>query len=391
LTSPRLLLISPDFPPERGGIQTMADRLSRAMGGFETTVVTPDSAGAESFDRASGLATTRTAVPWGSRRAGLVALNARAVREGVSIRPHVTLNLHIVASPAAALLRRRVHAPTVQYFHANEIADKRRLALFAAARADAVIAVSTYCRALLADAGAATERVRLIPPGVDLPSQTGADWRSVPDRELHPTVLTIARLEGRYKGHDVLARALVAVRERVADVRWVVIGEGSLRGELEAQVRSLGLGDAVSFLGAVSDRLRDEWLARCDVFAMPSRLPGEGLAGEGFGMVYLEAAAHGKPVVAGRAAGALDAVLDGQTGLLVDPTEPQAVAGAVAELLSDRPLAARLGAAGAARAREFAWPHIAARVEALLLEQLAGPLGTRRGERPARPDAQAVR
>ena len=369
----------------------MADRLARAMRGFETTVVTPDSAGAEAFDRASGLATRRTPVPGGSGRAGVVALNAGAVRQGLDIRPQVTLNLHVVASPAAAFLRSRVRAPTVQYFHANEIVDKRRLSVFAAARADAVIAVSAYCRELLADAGAATAEVRLIPPGVDLPSPAGAGGPPGADCRQPPTVLTIARLENRYKGHDVLARALVAVRERVADVRGVVIGDGSLRAELEGLVRSLGLEHAVSFLGAVSDQLRDEWLARCDVFAMPSRLPADGLAGEGFGMVYLEAAARGKPVVAGRAAGAPDAVLDGQTGLLVDPTDPDAVARAVAELLCDQPLARRLGAAGATRAREFAWPHIAARVEALLLEQVAGAAGTRRGERSPRHGAQAVR
>jgi phosphatidyl-myo-inositol dimannoside synthase len=386
LTPARLLLISPDFPPERGGIQTMAHRLASAMQGFQITVVTPDSAGADGIDAASGFETRRTRAPWGSSRAALVALNAGAVREGLRRRPHATLNLHIVTSPAAAVLRRRLRAPTVQYFHAKEIADKSRLSAFAAARADAVIAVSAYCRSLLADAGAATDRVRLIPPGVDLPPpQTSANGPHP------PTVLTIARLEDRYKGHDVLARALVKVRERVTDMRWVVIGDGPLRGELEDLVSSLGLGPAVSFLGAAADELRDEWLRRCDVFAMPSRLPGRGRAGDGFGIVYLEAAAHGKPVVAGRAAGALDAVVDGETGLLVDPTDPLAVAGAVTELLSEPQVARRLGDAGALRAPEFAWPRVAARVEALLLEQLDGAARTSRRERPRRHDAPVMR
>jgi phosphatidyl-myo-inositol dimannoside synthase len=149
-----------------------------------------------------------------------------------------------------------------------------------------------------------------------------------------------------------------------------VIGEGPLRGELEQLAGSLNLSPAVSFLGAVKDGVRDAWLGRCDVFAMPSRLPGAGAAGEGFGTVYLEAAAHGKPVVAGNVAGAVDAVADGETGLLVDPTDADAVAAAIAALLGDRQLARRLGTAAAARAHTFAWPLIASRVESLLLEQL---------------------
>jgi len=96
---------------------------------------------------------------------------------------------------------------------------------------------------------------------------------------------------------------------------------------------------------------------------MPSRLHGEG-----FGIVYLEAGAHGKPVVAGDAGGSREAVQDGTSGLLVDPTDPDAVAEALTTLLLDRELAHRLGQSGAERARAFHWPLIAARVEATLLE-----------------------
>ena len=100
------------------------------------------------------------------------------------------------------------------------------------------------------------------------------------------------------------------------------------------------------FLGAVSDAERDTWLRRADLLAMPSRLPGAGRAGEGFGIVYLEAGAYGKPVVAGNVGGALDAVRDGETGLLVDPADAHAVAEAIARLLLDPDLARRLGAGG---------------------------------------------
>src|SRR5205085_5599291 len=101
------------------------------------------------------------------------------------------------------------------------------------------------------------------------------------------------------------------------------------------------------------------------------------------GIVFLEAAAFGKPVVAGNVGGALDAVSDGETGLLVEPRDPEAVAEAICRLLLDRDLAARLGSAGAARARSFAWPAIAERVEELLLRLLPpAAVEPRAGQRP---------
>lgn len=270
----------------------------------------------------------------------------------------MTLSAHVVTSPAATGIRCLLGGRTAQYLYANEILGKPRLAVFAAARADVVIAISSYTASLLAAAGASPANLRLIPPGVDLPGDPHARPAE------RPTVLTIAQLKHSYKGHDVLIRALAGVRARVPDVEWVVIGEGPLRAGLEALARMSGLGGTARFLGAVSDQERDAWLRRAHVFAMPSRLPGEG-----FGIVYLEASAYGKPVVAGNVAGPLDAVADGVSGLAVDPTDADAVAEALTRLLLDRDLAERLGRGGAARARDFAWPLIARRVEAALLEQ----------------------
>jgi phosphatidylinositol alpha-1,6-mannosyltransferase len=185
-----------------------------------------------------------------------------------------------------------------------------------------------------------------------------------------PTFVTVARMQERYKGHDVLVRALALVRAKVPQVQWVVIGDGSLRAGVEQLTDAYGVADAARFLGAVSDEERDSWLARSQLLAMPSRLPAGGFAGEGFGIAFLEAAAHGRPVVAGNVGGATDAVIDGVTGLLVDPCDQLAVAEAITRLLLDPGLAERLGRAGRERAESLAWPLIAARVQALLLELL---------------------
>ncbi len=228
-----------------------------------------------------------------------------------------------------------------------------------------MISVSRYTSGLIAATGAKPSRVSLIPGGVDIP----ADPSPLPSER--PTVLTIARLTERYKGHDVMIRALPLVLARVPDAQWVVIGDGPLRPAHEALARAYGVARAVRFLGNVSDEERDTWLRRCRLLAMPSRLPGGRFAGEGFGIVYLEAGAYGKPVLAGNVGGALDAVGDGESGLLVDPTDPVLVADGIARLLLDPELAGRLGEGGARRARARAWPLVCEQVKAVLLDVLA--------------------
>jgi phosphatidylinositol alpha-1,6-mannosyltransferase len=362
---PRLLVITPDFPPARGGIQVLSHRLAAGMEGFQTRVIASDAPGATEFDTAGDLQVRRVRTDPRLGKGRNIALNATACAEALRFRPQLTLSVHIVASPAAALINRVTGAPTIQYFHAKEIGAKPSLAAFAARRAQATIAVSAYTSRLIAATGGAEGATSLIPPGVDLPAT------AEPLPEPRPTLLTIARLEDRYKGHDVIVRALPLIRAAVPDVQWVVIGDGPLRSGLERLAAAHAVEDAVHFLGPVDDEERNAWLRRAHALAMPSRLPDGDFAGEGFGIVYLEAGAYGKPVLAGNVAGALDAVADGESGLLVDPADHLAVAGAATKLLLDRELAQRLGAAGKARARDFAWPRISERVEALLLAQLA--------------------
>jgi phosphatidylinositol alpha-1,6-mannosyltransferase len=162
------------------------------------------------------------------------------------------------------------------------------------------------------------------------------------------------------------------VLAKVPHAQWVVIGDGSLRAGLEAMAASYGISQSVRFLGAVSDEQRNLWLRRAHLLAMPSRLPAGGFAGEGFGIVYLEAGAYGKPVVAGNVGGALDAVRDGETGLLVEPTDPLLVADAITRLLLDSELARRLGEAGRRHALAHTWPEVVGRVERVLQAQLEG-------------------
>jgi phosphatidylinositol alpha-1,6-mannosyltransferase len=226
---------------------------------------------------------------------------------------------------------------------------------------DRIVAVSRYTASLAAAAGADVTRIAVIPPGVD--------WREPPraQRQTTPTVVTVARLEDRYKGHDVMVRAMPLVRDRVPAAQWLVVGDGSLRQDIERQAAAQRVRDAVRLCGTISDEERDRLLSRAHVFAMPSRVPANG-GGDGFGIVYLEAGVHGLPVIAGRIGGAADAVIDGTTGVLVDPTDHVEVGDAISRLLIDRSSATRMGVAGSEHARAFDWPKIARRVEDLIGE-----------------------
>lgn len=382
---PRLLVLTPDFPPVPGGIQLLVDRIVQNADRLCVRVLAADAPGGRAFDAGRGLDVHR--VSFGTwHRPTIAALNAAALTHAARYRPAAVLSAHIVTAPAAALIGAVLRVPFVQYLHAKELGARPALAAFALRRSNAAITVSRYTHGLAVAAGGVPARLHIIPPGVDPPdaADSPVETGDTAVKAARPTVVTVARLGDRYKGHETVMRALPLIRARVPDVEWVVIGDGPLRPALERASADQGLEGAVRFLGAASDVERDRWLRRAHVFTMPSRLPGGRFAGEGFGIVYLEAAARALPVVAGNVGGAVDAVVHDKTGLLVDPTDHVALADAIGSLLLDFERARALGAAGARRAREFTWPAVARRVEDLILEQI------RRSRRRA-ADASALR
>jgi phosphatidylinositol alpha-1,6-mannosyltransferase len=239
--------------------------------------------------------------------------------------------------------------------------------------ADAVISISRHSEAMARAAGTPPERLHRIAPAVDHPPPSRDPARHPDPR---PTVLTIARMAERYKGHDVMVRAVPLLVGRVPDARWVVVGDGPLRPSLEERAAAIGARDSVLFTGAISDEQRESWLWRARVFAMPSRLPPGGLGGEGFGIAYLEAAARGLPVVAGDEGGAVDAVDPGRSAYMVDPRDHVSVAEAIAGLLECQQAAHALGEAGRRWASKFTWPATAARVAEVLRSVAARGAGS---------------
>jgi phosphatidylinositol alpha-1,6-mannosyltransferase len=278
---------------------------------------------------------------------------------------------------AAFLVSRMTRIPYVVTAHGYEAIvspDARRhvaykKALNGAAR---VFAVSSHTADLLCQCKVSEARIRVVHNGV-----RPEDFR--PDRAMGQrlgqlrkkyaldgrfVLLTIARLVPR-KGHAAVLKALAGLKGLIPELRYVVTGEGPAKSSLQEAVRELSLEDTVIFTGEVSDQERTALLHGCDVFIMPNRdilRPDGVLDTEGFGIVFLEASACEKPVIAGRAGGVPEAVLDGRTGLLVDPSSERELKEAILRLWSDRELAIRLGQEGRRRvAAEFTWDRLTER------------------------------
>ena len=233
--------------------------------------------------------------------------------------------------------------------------------------------LTPFARAIVVNSNAvgrrfawARHKIRCIPNGVDLarftPRQPSPELRASFDLpEGAPVVASVGRFVA-YKGYTYLLQAAGLVHEATPEVHWVLVGDGELRSELEAQCQSLGLESRVHFTGWREDI--PEILAMADLFVLPS-------LGEHFGRVLIEAMAMGKAVVATDAGGVPEVVIHGETGLLVPPAQPGPFATAVLALLKDPAKAARLGNAGRRRAEKvFSLGRHVETVEALYKELL---------------------
>ena len=208
-----------------------------------------------------------------------------------------------------------------------------------------------------------------IAPGIDTDHFSPQDARELRN-ELGLTekkvIVSVGRLVHR-KGQDVLIEAMPAIIKDVPEAHILMIGEGPYRSYLENRVRALGIQERVTFIGRIQYADLPRYICAGDLFVMPSRSRLAGLEVEGLGIVYLEASACGLPVIAGDSGGAPDAVLEGQTGLVVDGTSKSEVAAAVVELLLDPDRSRAMGVRGRQWIiQEWRWEIWSARFAELL-------------------------
>jgi len=219
-------------------------------------------------------------------------------------------------------------------------------------RADRVLVTSRYCADVVMRAyGVPAGRIAVVPELIDV-----ADWEARFARALRrpserPTVLCVARMYPRKRIEDLLAAAL-RLRDRLPAVELRIVGSGPEHERLLRLHAALGLGDTVHFLGEVSRTRLSEEYVNADCFCLPS-------VQEGFGIVFLEAMAAGLPVVACRAAAVPEVVPDGVVGLLVEPRNPERLADALEEILTDSARRKEYGEAARRRAAEFDAPRVA--------------------------------
>jgi phosphatidylinositol alpha-1,6-mannosyltransferase len=229
-------------------------------------------------------------------------------------------------------------------------------------RADVVVATSQYSRNRIVEAyGIPAGKIVIVPEPIDLRSWEEGAGEVVGALASPPAILTVAHMYPR-KNLGVLMEAYARLRDAGVPFQGWVVGEGPCRSAWERLKDSLDLGDRVTFLGTIPRRELVERYRRTAIFCLPSRQ-------EGFGIVFLEAMACGKPVVAVRAAAVPETVVDGETGLLTDPDDPEALAQALFALLSDPDRRRAAGEAGRRRVEQYRADRVA---ESFLLRVQAG-------------------
>ena len=380
----RLLVVSQDFPPAIGGIQTYAAELARRFASRceAVHVIAPAGPGAEAIDNDSPATVHRIACSSDllcARAIPKIAALARRERLDTAFHAQwMTAAGSLLARPTgwprrvfvAAHGRELLLRPVAKIAPMQRLYDRARTR--ALTSADGVIAVSHYTAGLAARLGVASGRLHVVPNGTDperfvaLPRDhaRARAFRSRHGLNGRRVVLTLGRLVP-HKGIDTAIAAIARLRERHPDVIYVIAGDGEDRDRLETLVRDGGVQDHVCFLGRVPDHEIVSCFAASDVFVTLSREASPAV--EGFGVVFLEAAAAGRPSIGARTGGIPDAIASGETGLLVPPDDAVAAAQAIGRLLDDPVFAARLGAQGRRRVETgHTWAFAADRIHSIL-------------------------
>ena len=371
----KVLVLTNDFPPRPGGIQFFVHALAMRLPPESVTVYAPAWAGAEKFDAELPFPVVRhptslmLPVPSVARRAEriLMAEGCDAVLFGA-------------AAPLGLLaprLRRAGAERLIALTHGHEVG----WAALPGARAtlrrigdsvDTVTYLGEYTRVRLARALSpqAAARMTRLTPGVDVSEfYPGAGGQAVRERwglGGRPVVVCVSRMVPR-KGQDTLIRAWPLVLATTPDATLLLVGDGPYRSHLERMARHLGVDRSVVFTGAPSRAELPAYFDAGNVFAMPCRTRRRGLDVEGLGMVFLEAAATGLPVVGGDSGNSADAIRDGETGYVVPGVGVADLADRLKRLLNDPGAAKAMGEKGLAWVhREWRWEIVAQRFTEIL-------------------------
>lgn len=369
----RLLVVTELFLPTKGGTAVWAAEVYKRLGGKEIHIVTADVPGAGMVDAIHPNTIHRLnlkRVAW-LRPESLLIYARFFCRSLLLALTHRFDAIHAFRALPEGLVAwgvaRLIFRPVVIYAHGEELTTwgrggKYKAMCFALRHADRVIANSEHTRDTLLGMGINFKRITVIYPGVDVfVFRPGLDISGLreslgiqPDDKL---IFSVGRLSRR-KSFDQVIRAVAQLRTEGISLRYVIAGIGEDAGYLDGLIAEHDLHGVVHRIGAVSEADLPRWMNACDVFAMPNReINGDN---EGFGMVFVEAAACGKPSLAGEAGGTGSAVLHEQTGLRVDGVSVGAVIEGLRRLLTQPSQRLEWGRRALQRVRhEFSWERVA--------------------------------
>ncbi len=289
-----------------------------------------------------------------------------------AMKPRLIFAAHVNLAPVAWLATQRAGAKMVIVGHGIEVWEPlpwiRRKAVKSA---NALVAISQFTAARLSDMqGIAPEAIHLLPPALDPSFRVAGENeasplppRWFPKGRVLLSVTRLAASEG-YKGVDTMIRTLARIQIRVPDLHYLIVGEGDDRARLEKLARDSGVAGRVHFAGKLDASTDDLWAcyANCDVFVLPSK-------GEGFGIVFLEAMAFGKPVIGGHHGGTPDIIEDGITGFLVDHGDEVRLGQIIEMLVRDESMRQAIGRAGRTRVEnQYQFEAFKRRFESILEE-----------------------
>ncbi|SDN70101.1 glycosyltransferase family 4 protein [Actinacidiphila guanduensis] len=374
----KTLIVTNDFPPRPGGIQSFVHNMALRMDPGKVVVYAStwrDGSEVARFDAEQPFEVVRD-------RTTMMVPTPRVRRRAAELlRAHGCTSVWFGAAAPLGLmgpdLRRAGALRLVGTTHGHEAAwaqlpGSRILLRRIGEGTDTLTYLGEYTRSRIAAAltPQAAGRMVHLPPGVDEksfhPGSGGAVVRARLGFTDRPVVVCVSRLVKR-KGQDTLILALPRVLREFPDAVLLIVGGGPYRQELQNLAERTGVSQAVHFTGPVPWSELPAHYGAGDVFAMPCRTRRGGLDVEGLGIVYLEASATGLPVVAGDSGGAPDAVLDGETGWVVPGGDPAAAADRILGLLRDPGLRTAMGERGRRWVEEsWRWDHLAGRLKSLL-------------------------
>jgi phosphatidylinositol alpha-1,6-mannosyltransferase len=384
----KLLIATIEFPPQKGGIANYLAGLAGALPMDRVAVLASKYDGAENFDSRARYKIyrknliSRMPLVWPRWLPLLFHLWRTARREKTEA---ILVGQVLPVGTAAMILNKFLRLPYFVSCHGMDILTaaeslrKKKLLNKILEQTSGVVANSEFTKNELLKLAVPENKISVVYP---CPHTKNFGVGACPDEKEgigeekileiknrlgladKKIILTVGRLVER-KGQDKVIEALPAILEKIPNALYVIVGDGPEKEKLQVLSSKLQVENNILFTGEISEEKKTAFYQLCDVFVMIPRQIGPDV--EGFGTVYLEANQFGKPVVAGRSGGVAEAVVDGATGLVVDPENINQIAEAVIKVLTDESLGKKLGEQGRERVeKEFGWEKQVEKIERLI-------------------------